>query len=230
MARGPKCFRCLMLMLSGPVELLFLLVLMASKTWMLVIWILSELGSLFILLSIFRLFLSVEYLVTFTNCLLKAFVFSFRVIFSLLLNKIVLLGSCLIVLFCSWCKVFQKMCVLVLWSQFCEIFSFHSFSLWSLICLFMSSLMTFMLGSLLLSFLRLFLSWINLRISFGSSFWLSLFFPLGMLCLSEARIAFVRILLETWTFVGLDDLEIVSSISWVNLYWTVVSITVSVLN
>ena len=132
------------------------------------------------------------------------------------LNKIVLFGSFLIVLFCSWCKVFQNICVLVLWSHFCEIFSFHSFSLPFLICLFMSSLMIFVLRSLLLSFLRLFLSWINLRISFGSSFWLSLFMSSGMLCLSEARIAFVRILLETWTFVGLDDLEIVSSISWVN--------------
>ena len=29
MARGPRCFRCLMLMLSGPVELLFLAALMA---------------------------------------------------------------------------------------------------------------------------------------------------------------------------------------------------------
>ena len=30
MARGPKCFRCLMLMPSGPVELLFVLFEMAS--------------------------------------------------------------------------------------------------------------------------------------------------------------------------------------------------------
>jgi len=29
MVRGPRCFRCLMLMLSGPVELLFLADLMA---------------------------------------------------------------------------------------------------------------------------------------------------------------------------------------------------------
>ena len=33
MARGPRCFRCLIFTLSGPVELLFLVSLMACVVW-----------------------------------------------------------------------------------------------------------------------------------------------------------------------------------------------------
>ena len=65
-----------------------------SGTWVVVMWILSELGKLFTFLSIFLFILLMEYLVTLANCLLKAFAFSFSVIFSLLLKLIDLLVSC----------------------------------------------------------------------------------------------------------------------------------------
>ena len=43
--RGPMCFRCLMLRLSGPTELLFLLCCIASWTWV-VVRVIVCLGSL----------------------------------------------------------------------------------------------------------------------------------------------------------------------------------------
>ena len=43
--RGPMCFRCLMLRLSGPTELLLLLCCIASGTWV-VVRVMVCLGSL----------------------------------------------------------------------------------------------------------------------------------------------------------------------------------------
>ena len=43
--RGPMCFKCLMLRLSGPTELLFLLCCIASWTWV-VVRVIVCLGSL----------------------------------------------------------------------------------------------------------------------------------------------------------------------------------------
>ena len=94
-ARGPKCLRCFILMLSGPVELLFLLFRIASEICWLVRMICDVVGNWCTCVSIFLLILFEEYFVTFTNCLLKASVFSFSVIFSLLLIVITLFESCL---------------------------------------------------------------------------------------------------------------------------------------
>ena len=57
MARVPKCFRCLMLMLSGPVELFVLEFLMASLTWsvvMVMLVVFSRLTCLSVVLLCLR--------------------------------------------------------------------------------------------------------------------------------------------------------------------------------
>jgi len=91
-ARGPRCFRCFMLILSGPVELLFLADFIASNVCCVVIgmWVSSR---LWIFLSIVLFELSVLCGVMFVNCLLKLFAISLCVDFILLLNDIVLLGG-----------------------------------------------------------------------------------------------------------------------------------------
>ena len=57
-ARVPRCFRCFMLILSGPVELLFLLLLMAFLTCLLVKCMLCVVSLwMFLLMILFCLFL-----------------------------------------------------------------------------------------------------------------------------------------------------------------------------
>ena len=70
MARGPRCLRCRMFMLYGPVELLFLASFIACTVCCVVMGMLG-LGSCFMSLSIFLLVLFVLCMVEFTNCLLK---------------------------------------------------------------------------------------------------------------------------------------------------------------
>ena len=130
--------------------------------------------------SIFLLFLLEECLVTFTICLLKASVFSFSVIFSLLLNVIALFESCLFFLFCNLLIVFQKVFMLFLWSQFSSSFSFQRLFLKFCISLLILSFRSFIFRSLLFIFLNLFLSFIKSRISLGRMFWIFLNFPFGM--------------------------------------------------
>jgi hypothetical protein len=91
MAMGPRCFRCLMLMLSGPEELLLVALRMASKVCVLVMVIVVEDKDL-VCLSILRLSLLVVCLTVFTNCLLKEFAFCWEVMAGLLLKEIALLG------------------------------------------------------------------------------------------------------------------------------------------
>ena len=67
-AVGPRCFRCLMFMLSGPVELLFLADLIAFMVSCSVI-VMVVVGSLLMALLVFLLFMSVWCMVTFANCL-----------------------------------------------------------------------------------------------------------------------------------------------------------------
>ena len=88
--RGPRCFRCLMLVLSGPVELLFLLFLIASWTCDLVSCIYVVL-SLLMFLSTTLFVLLVVCLMVFVNCLLNAFAICLCVVVVLLLKEIVLL-------------------------------------------------------------------------------------------------------------------------------------------
>ena len=87
--RGLRCFRCLILMSSGPVELLFLLFLIAS-------WRFSELYiyvvlSLLMFLSTTLFVLILVCLMVLVNCLLNACAICLCVVAVLLLKEIVLL-------------------------------------------------------------------------------------------------------------------------------------------
>ena len=64
MARGPRCFRCLIFTLSGPVELLFLVSFMACVVW----WLEMRMGSqrsFFVCLLTFLFVLLVAYFTVF---------------------------------------------------------------------------------------------------------------------------------------------------------------------
>ena len=82
MARGPRCFRCLIFTLSGPVELLFLVSFMACVVW----WWMGSQCSFFVCLSTFLFVLLVACFTVFTNCLLKAVAFCMGVLAGLLLK------------------------------------------------------------------------------------------------------------------------------------------------
>ena len=90
-ALGPRCLRCLMLMLSGPVELLFLCCLSAAC-------VCATVMCMYVLFSFLTrrsvcLFVALVWCVTlFVNCLLKRCAFCLCVMAVLLLNVIVLFG------------------------------------------------------------------------------------------------------------------------------------------
>ena len=69
---GPMCLRCLMLTLSGPVELLFLLCFIAVWTCV-VVSVMLFVCSLSIFLSVCLFVLCVLCLTVLVNCLLNAF-------------------------------------------------------------------------------------------------------------------------------------------------------------
>lgn len=94
MAVGPRCLRCFMFMLSGPVELLFFADLIACTTCAVVISMYVD-CKLWVFLSIILLFLLVACFVELMNCLLKAVAICLLVMWVLLLKVIVLLVSCL---------------------------------------------------------------------------------------------------------------------------------------
>ena len=111
--RGPMCLRCLMFMLLGPVELLFLLCCIASWTCLMVN-VMVCVCSLRIFLSVMRFDLFVFRVSVFVNCLLNAFAISLGVVAVLLLNVIVLFLGCVGFLFERPLMVFQSVCVFVL--------------------------------------------------------------------------------------------------------------------
>src|SRR6476661_6950671 len=89
MARGLRCFRCLIFTLSGPVELLFLVSFIAC-----VVWWLERMGmqcSFFVCLLTFLFVLLVACFTVFRNCLLKAVAFCMGVLAGLLLKLMFLL-------------------------------------------------------------------------------------------------------------------------------------------
>lgn len=111
--RGPRCFRCLILILSGPVELLFLLFLIAS-------WICDVVSCMYVVFSLL-MFLSttlfvlhVVCLMVLVNCLLNAFAICMGEVAVLLLKEIVLLCDWVGFLFPSPCIVLHSVCVFCL--------------------------------------------------------------------------------------------------------------------
>ena len=107
MASGPRCFRCLMFMLSGPVELLFFDCVMASLTCVSVMFM-GVLFRCFVCLSICLFVLCVLCMMLLVNCLLKCSAFCLLVVAVLLLNVIVLFSVCCGFLFESPAMVFQR--------------------------------------------------------------------------------------------------------------------------
>ena len=115
---GPMCLRCLMLTLSGPVELLFLLCFIAAWTCvvvsvMLVICSLSVMlviCSLSVFLSMCLFVLCVLCLTVLVNCLLNAFAICVGEVTVFSLNVIVLfLGSvCVLLVFCWLIRVLSS--------------------------------------------------------------------------------------------------------------------------
>ena len=90
--KGPMCFRGLILIPSGPCELLFLLSVIAFWTCVVVRVIVCP-CNFFTDLSIDRLCVDVACFTMFVNCLVKQFAISLGVFAVLLLNVMVLLSE-----------------------------------------------------------------------------------------------------------------------------------------
>lgn len=118
-ASGPKCLRCLMLMLSGPVLLLVLAACIADVVCSVVISMLSDL-SLDVSLSVMRLFVCVACGTVFVNCLLNASALCCAVLAVLLLNVIDRLGCVGGFLCDSVLIVCHSLAVLCVWSKSLE--------------------------------------------------------------------------------------------------------------
>jgi len=140
MASGPKCLRCLMLMSSGPVELLFGECFIAVVICSFVI-VMGSVCSLRICLSILLFRLYVVCVMLFANCLLNevAFCVLFVAVLSLL-KCMVQFGVCVGFLFASEDIVFQSLCESFLWFQSSVMCCFQSSCLccciWLSICVF----------------------------------------------------------------------------------------------
>lgn len=112
-ASEPKCLRCLMFMLSGPDELLFLDALIAAIVCSVVI-VKCVVGSLWVYRSIVLLFACVVCLTTFVYCLLNSMAFCLFVLAILLWKVMVVLGVGVSFLLFSAASVFQSLCELFL--------------------------------------------------------------------------------------------------------------------
>ena len=110
---GPMYFRCLMLTLSGPVELLFLLCFNATWTCD-VVSVMLVVCSLSVFLSMCLFVLCVLCLTVLVNCLLDAFAICVGEVSVFSLKVMVLFLGCVGVLLASPCIVFQRVCVLCL--------------------------------------------------------------------------------------------------------------------
>ena len=125
MARGPRCFMCLMFMLSGPVELFVLDLFMAVFVWSVVIWI-GIVCRFFIFLSMILFCLFVLCFMWFVNCLLKFSAFCLSVMAIMLLNVMVVFVGGFCFLLESLEIVFQSLCESCLWLQTSVMCSFQS--------------------------------------------------------------------------------------------------------
>ena len=121
---GPMCLRCLMLTLSGPVELLFFLCFIA--TWTCVVVSILLVGcSLSVFLSMCLFVLCVLCLTVLVDSLLNVFAICVGEVRVFSLKVIVLFLGCVGVLLASPCIVFQRVCVLYVWSQWVSRYSLH---------------------------------------------------------------------------------------------------------
>ena len=110
MATGPRCFRCLILILSGPVELLFGALDIASDTWAGVMRMVGDVID-FVCLFVFLFVVLIACFIVFTNCLLKAVAFCCAVMAGMLLKVVMLFGGEWGFLPPWYLIVFQSVCV-----------------------------------------------------------------------------------------------------------------------
>ena len=108
---GPMCLRCLMLTLSGPVELLIFLCFIAAWTCV-VLSVMLVVCSLSVFLSMCLFVLCVLCLTVLGNCLFNAFTIYVGEVNVFSLKVMVL--CCVGVLLASPCIVFQRVCMLCL--------------------------------------------------------------------------------------------------------------------
>ena len=134
--------RCLMFMLSGPVELLILACLMASEVCSIVICMGVDF-TLLVNLSIILYLRCVVCLMWFVNCLLKCSAFCLSAIAVLLLKVMVMMGVFGSFLCARPFIVFQSVWVFVLWSQLSVMCCFQSACLWFCISLSISVLLCY---------------------------------------------------------------------------------------
>ena len=107
----PMCLRCLMLTLSGPAKLLFLLCFIAAWTCV-VASVMIVVCSLYVFLSMCLFVLCVLCLTVLVNWLLNAFAICLGEVSVFSLKVMVLFLGCEGVLVASPCIVFQGVCVL----------------------------------------------------------------------------------------------------------------------
>ena len=200
-ALGPRCFRCLMFVLSGPVELLVFECLMACFVCSSVISMCSV-GSCFVFRSIFLFVFCVRCFMVLVNCLLNCSAFCLLVVVVLLLKVIVMFGVSGGFLLRSPDIVFQSLCWSCLWFQWSVRCCFHRSSLCCCIFWSISLFICGRSGCWWFCCLSVFRSCICVRICSGSILYLGLILPLGMLCLSAVSMAFVIILLSVCMLSG----------------------------
>ena len=111
-SRGHMCLRCLMLTLSGPVELLFLLCFIAIWTCV-VVSVRLVVCSLSVFLSMCLFVLCVLCLTVLVNCLLNAFAICVGEV-NVLSLKVMVLFLFFLFFLANPCIVFQRVCVLCL--------------------------------------------------------------------------------------------------------------------
>ena len=110
---GPMCLRCLMLTLSGSVELLFLLRFIDTWTCV-VVSVMLVVCSLSVFLSMCLFVWCVLCLTVLVNCLLNTFGICVGEVNVFSLKVMVLFLDCVAILLASPCIVFQRVCVLCL--------------------------------------------------------------------------------------------------------------------
>ena len=183
---GTMCLRRLMLTLSSPVELLYLLCFIGTWTCV-VVSVMLVVYSLSVFLSWCLFVLRVLCFTVLVNCLLNAF--------AICVDEkkvMVLFLRCVGVLLASQCIVFQRVCVLCLWSQCVSRCSLHMSDL----CVYMrdviSEFNSEIEGSLAYCAMMLFLCSILCFMCSGSSLHVECILPFGMLCLSAWIMMFVK--------------------------------------
>lgn len=180
MAVVPRCLRCWMFILSGPVDLFVLLSLIAVETSSSVTKKCGSVGSCLMSLSVFLFDLSVLYLATCVNCLVKAVAMCLAEVRVLPLKVMDWFDDGVAEVPERFLIVFHRMCVLTLWSQFPSSVFCHRSERWVEISLLIWRFWSMSVGSFLFAFLVESLIFILSSMLFGSGMWCELILPLGM--------------------------------------------------